>query len=96
MSAAPFDILRYFDAFDAEDEPELHEVFVQGEEPDPGRWISINDARRRLDSTLLVALWQRGARRIAIKHEDRIVEFDLHGVILRDGSMDPVEREAST
>lgn len=90
MSAAPFDILRYFGAED--DELELHEVFVQGEEPDPGGWIEISGAHRQLDSTMLVVLFQRGVRRIAVKYEDRIAEFDLRAVILRDGQLSGLER----
>lgn len=80
MSAAPFDILQYFDPDG--DEPELHEVFVQGADPDPGGWIEISGERRRLHATALVLLLQRGARRIAVQHGERIVEFDLRDVIL--------------
>jgi hypothetical protein len=93
MSGAPFDILRHFDAEDGE--VELHEVFVQGAQPDPGGWIEISGARRALDSTVLVLLHQHGARKIAVKHEDRVVEFDLDAVIVRSGPLTAVERPAT-
>lgn len=90
MSDAPWDILRYFDAED--DELELHEVFVQGEQPDPGGWIEISGDHRRLDATMLVLLWRRGVKRIAVQYEDRTVEFDLYDVLLRDKPLVGSER----
>jgi hypothetical protein len=50
MSGAPYDILAFFDADD--EDVELHEVFVQGADPDPGGWITISGEHRQLDATL--------------------------------------------
>lgn len=86
MSAAPFDVLRHFDA--DEEELELHEVQVSRE------WLPVPEGYRQLDSTVLVMYHSHGVEKIAVKHEEgRIVEFDLREIIVRDGSpLTTVER----
>lgn len=86
MSAAPHDIIQHFGS----DDLELHEVGAGG------GWLPVEGDHRRLDSTVLVILYQNGIDRIAVKDDEgRTVEFDLREVILRDGSpLTTVEREA--
>lgn len=90
MSDAPYDVLAYFGHPD-EDELELHEFRVGDTD-----WLPIADpALRQLDSTLLVVSYQRGVHHIAVKHGDRVVEFDLGEVIVRDGSpLTTIERKS--
>lgn len=80
MSAAPYDILRFFEAED--DELELVQVKIED------AWVDVPDTHAALDSTLLVMWHTRGVSHIAVKHveDERVVEFDLRQVIVRDGS----------
>lgn len=84
---APYDILRYFDA--EEDELEVVEVKV-----DDIEWVVTPEDRgyRELNATLMVIWYQQGVTGIAVKHENRIVEFDLRDVILREGELTGIER----
>lgn len=91
MSDAPYDVVQHFQVDG--DDLELHEIFVQGAEPDPGAWIPISEGHRQLDSTVLVRLYRAGTRRIAVKHEQRVVEFDLYSVIVRGTPVVGLERE---
>lgn len=85
MSAAPYDICRYFNA---DEDLKVVEVFW-GED-----WIPVPVDHQSLNATLLVLWYKKGITKIAVEHEwqDRTVEFDLRGVILRDGSDNPTER----
>lgn len=80
MSAAPFDILKFFEAED--DELELVQVEIED------TWVDVPDTHAGLDSTLLVMWCTRGVQKIAVRHieDERVVEFDLRQVIVRDGS----------
>jgi hypothetical protein len=81
MSNAPFDILKFFEA---EEDEELQLLQVKIEDT----WVDVPDTHADLDSTLLVVWNTRGVTHIAVKHveDERVVEFDLRQVIVRDGS----------
>lgn len=81
---APYDILHYFDA----DEDDLELVQIGADDD----WIDVPEDHRLLNATLLVVWYRKGVTKIAVKCEERTVEFDLRGVILRDGSDNPTER----
>jgi hypothetical protein len=83
MSGAPYDMLAYFGV----DDDSLNIVEVAG---DDREWIAVTPFAP--DATLLVVLYQRGVRRVAVRSADRVAEFDLKAVILRDGSPIGVDR----
>jgi hypothetical protein len=86
MSAAPYDIVKFFDP---DDDDDLRLVQVEIEDT----WVDVPDTHHGLDSTLLVVWHTRGVSRIAVEHEGRTVEFNLREVIVRDGSpLTTVER----
>jgi hypothetical protein len=90
MSGPPFDIVKFFDP-DDEDDLKIVQVMF-GQEGGETLWVDVPEPNQMLDSTLLVVWFQRGVNKIAVQHEERTVEFDLRGVIARDGTDNPTER----
>jgi hypothetical protein len=85
---APSDMLRYFDT-DDEGGLELIEVELADS---PDGWINLPPGPHYPDATWLVVLYKRGVRKIAVRHEERVTEFDLKAIILRDGELTGVDR----
>lgn len=79
----PYDMLKFFGF---PDEGDLETIQIgNGDE-----WVDVEPFTP--DATLLVVLYQRGVRTIAVRYEERVVEFKLYDVILRDGPLQGVER----
>ena len=86
-NAAPHDMLRYF-GIGAEEEDELKVIQIGTDEV----WVTCRPEPFFPDATLLVVLYTRGLRRIAVQYEDRVTEFNLKDIILRDGQLTGVDR----
>lgn len=84
MNAAPYEMLKFFEA---DDDDELEIVEVAG---DDGVWLAV--APFFPDATLTVVLWQKGVKRIAVRLRERVAEFDVYHLILRDGTPVGVDR----
>lgn len=78
MNAAPYDMIQFFDG---EDE-DLEIIEVAGKDRE---WLTVPEPFFP-DATLLVVLWQKGVHHIAVRCDDRVAEFDVYKVLLRDGS----------
>lgn len=87
MNAAPFDMLKWF-GIDQYDEDELQVVEVAG---DDHKWLPLPEPFFP-DATLLVVLWKKGVRHIAVKLDERITEFDVKEILVRDGELVGVDR----
>lgn len=82
---APFDIAAFFGSYDLE----LHEVKVGDD------WVAVGEGQRHnlMGSTELVVLFTNGVEKIAVEHDNRVVEFVLREVVLRTGDpLTTVER----
>jgi hypothetical protein len=84
--SCPHDMLKYFDATD--EDLSVIEIAVSLDET---TWFKLEEPFMP-DATLLVALYQQSVRKIAVKCHDRVVEFTLYDVILRDGELKGTER----
>jgi hypothetical protein len=84
-NSAPYEMLKHFD-IGADEEDELNITEVAG---DDGEWITVTPFFP--DATLLVVLWQKGVCKIGVRYEDKVSHFDVHNLLLRDGS--PIEVE---
>lgn len=88
MNRAPFDMLRYFGITEYE-EDELKVIQVSGGDD---KWL---DAYFFPDATLLVVVYTKyGIKKIAVKYEERVTEFDLESILVRDGELVGIDRNS--
>ena len=86
MSAAPFDMAKWF-GVDQDDE-DLKVIEVAG---DDREWLTVPEPFFP-DATFLVVLWKKGVRHIAVQLDERVTEFDVKEILVRADELVGVDR----